>query len=169
MKKLLVAVALLSLFSFPVFAQDDAPAFEVFGGYSFINDYNAGETGHGFAAALEGNATNTFGIVGEFGFYDFDGGSVYSYMFGPRFGYRAEKFRPFAHILFGGVTLSPDEESANENYFSMAFGGGIDINISDRFSIRPAQFDLLTFRYTEDDMSDWINNIRYSAGIVLKF
>jgi hypothetical protein len=169
MKKLLILLALFSLLNFPLFAQSDAPAFEVFGGYSMLNDYDADATGQGFAAALEGNVTNIFGITGEFGFYDFDGGSLYSYMGGPRVSYRTETFRPFAHFLLGGVTLNPDEDVDNEHYFSMTFGGGVDINISDQFSIRPAQFDILTFRFTDDEVPDWINNIRYSAGVVLKF
>lgn len=64
------------------------------------------------------------------------------------------RFRPFAHALFGVANQKVDVDSpqlstifgiadlhANETSFSMAFGGGIDIKLNNRISVRAAQID----------------------------
>jgi len=64
------------------------------------------------------------------------------------------RFRPFAHALFGVANQKVDVDSpqlstvfgitdlnANETSFAMAFGGGIDIKLNNRISIRAAQID----------------------------
>lgn len=129
MKKLLAAVALFSMFCLPAFA-GDAPAFEIFGGYSLIHageveEYDVcAQTLHGFIAAVEGNVHPNFGIVGEFGFYqNTDSGTetdeFYEYgweekyrhipfLFGPRVSYRGDNVRLFAHYLLGAVRSSVD-------------------------------------------------------------
>lgn len=169
MRKLLVALAVFSLFSLPAFAQD-TPAFELFGGYSLINlREGIDETGHGFALAAEGSVSDMFGIVGEFGFYDFDGARAYSFMGGPRVSARTETVRPFAHALFGGTRIAEDGGNFSSTYFSMAFGGGIDIVINEMFSIRPAQFDYMPIRFSEEGYAEYVSTIRYSAGAVLTF
>jgi opacity protein-like surface antigen len=167
MKKLLVVLALFSLLSIPAFAQDEAPAFEIFGGYTLAHSSDWDQTGNGFAAALTGNVNKTFGVTGEFGFYDFDGGKGYTYMAGPQIGYRAGAVRPFGEALFGGTTLKGDGDASSESHFSMSFGGGLDLALSDKISIRPAKLDLLTIRPPEG--GDWANFLRYSAGVVFKF
>ncbi|MBN2242361.1 MAG: outer membrane beta-barrel protein [Acidobacteria bacterium] len=84
MKKLLVAAALFSLFCLPALAAD-APAFEIFGGYSLIHTMDndkldlSSQTAQGFIAAVEGNVHPNFGIVGEFGFYQNTESGVESY------------------------------------------------------------------------------------------
>ena len=64
------------------------------------------------------------------------------------------RFKPFAHALFGVATQKVDLDSpqlgtvfglddfhVNETSFAMAFGGGVDIKINDRFDIRAGQID----------------------------
>ncbi|PYS70721.1 MAG: hypothetical protein DMF69_12630 [Acidobacteria bacterium] len=64
------------------------------------------------------------------------------------------KFKPFGHALFGVATQKVDIDSpqlpaifgisdfhVNETSFAMAFGGGIDIKINDRFDVRAIQLD----------------------------
>ena len=186
MKKLLVAVAVLSLFCIPALAQD-TPKVEVFGGYQYIRDTGGlfidGLSYHGFSAAVEGNVASFLGIVGEFGYFRHtesagDESATLSgmpFMFGPRVGYRGERFRVFGHYLLGGTRVSldttpsdPDAEGS-ETFFSQAIGGGIDLVLSDIISIRPAQFDYLSVRFTEGDMSRWENHFRYSGGVVFTF
>lgn len=162
MKKLLAVFAFLSLFSLPAFAQEN-PAFEIFGGYSLVHGDE--DTVHGFAIAGEGDVTDLFGIVGEFGFYDAEGSKAYTFMAGPRVGYRAESIRPFAHVLLGGAHFTTDSGNFSETHFSMAFGGGLDISVNESFSIRPAQFDIISVKW--ENM--WDNDLRYSAGVVLTF
>lgn len=64
------------------------------------------------------------------------------------------RFKPFAHALFGvavqkvdidspqlGPVFGIDDFHVNETSFAMAFGGGIDIKINDRFDVRAGQID----------------------------
>jgi opacity protein-like surface antigen len=64
------------------------------------------------------------------------------------------RFRPFAHALFGVANQKVDVDSpqlpalfgisdfhANETSFAMAFGGGVDIKVNKRFSVRAVQLD----------------------------
>jgi len=63
-------------------------------------------------------------------------------------------FKPFGHALFGVATNKLDVDSpqlpavfgvsdfhVNETSFAMAFGGGLDIKINDRFDVRAVQLD----------------------------
>jgi opacity protein-like surface antigen len=184
MKKLLVAIALLSLISLPALAQD-VPMFEAYGGYQFSR--HPGGEGydsyllHGFLAAGEVNVNSYFGIVGEFGYnrkswdeYN-DTESFITYLFGPRISYRAEQFRVFGHYLLGGSRYKDDYESDGANFtytdnnYTQAVGGGIDIVINDMLSVRPAQLDLVSIRWSDEDGSEWENQFRYSGGVVVKF
>jgi len=64
------------------------------------------------------------------------------------------RFKPFGHALFGVATQKLDVDSpqlpavfgisdfhVNETSFAMAFGGGLDIKLNDRFDIRAVQVD----------------------------
>jgi len=197
MKKLLVAMALFSLLCIPAVAQD-VPIFEVFGGYSLLhlneNDEldSSSMTHHGFIVAVEGNANANVGIVFESGFYqaterweefDLTGDCRWRHvpiLFGPRFGYRTEKFRVFGHYLLGKVFTSyidkDDEGTVWEEYcnsnFGHLIGGGIDITLSNSISIRPAQFDFIGVKVSEAEgdwrVNTWQKGFRYSAGVVIK-
>jgi opacity protein-like surface antigen len=63
-------------------------------------------------------------------------------------------FKPFGHALFGVAVQKVDVDSAqlpqlfgisdfhtNETSFSMAFGGGLDIKLNNRFDLRVVQID----------------------------
>jgi len=187
MKKLLVVIAVFSLFCIPALAQD-APKVEVFGGYQLVHDSGEnfdldGFSYHGFTGAVEGNLASFLGIVGEFGYFrhtESAGGesatlSGIPFLFGPRVGYRGGKFRVFGHYLLGATRYSLDttfedfDWDWSETYFTQAIGGGIDIVLTDIISIRPAQIDLLSVRISEGGMSDWSNYFRYSGGVVFTF
>ena len=62
-------------------------------------------------------------------------------------------------------------ESGSEylNNFGIAFGGGLDIVVNDTISIRPVQIDLLSSRFSIEEISIWESMVRYSGGIVFKF
>jgi opacity protein-like surface antigen len=64
------------------------------------------------------------------------------------------RFKPFGHALFGVAVQKVDVDSpnlpavfgisdfhTNETSFSMAFGGGLDIKLNDRFDLRVVQID----------------------------
>jgi hypothetical protein len=167
MQRVLVVIAICGfLCAMPLFAADDSKA-EIFGGYRLVHD--EGVTLNGFTGALEANVNKAVGIVGDFG-YTMKSGTPnnlneYTFMGGPRFSYRADKFRVFAHALVGDVTVSM---GSTKNNFGMAFGGGLDFSATDKISIRPVQFDLMTVRASAAGASSWGNQIRYSAGVVFK-
>jgi hypothetical protein len=192
MKKLLIAIAVLSLLSLPVFAQGEVPKLEVFGGYSLIHNTSNDAletdpmTSHGFAAAVEGNVHPNIGIVAQFGFYQHTENwqdseltidarmRTLPFLFGPRFGYRADKVRVFAHYLLGAVRTSYLEKENGtvwddwtETDFGQAIGGGVDVALSDSISVRPVQFDFITVKVSDQDT--WVKGIGYSAGLVFKF
>lgn len=181
MRSVVVVVALFTVLCVPLYAQD-TPAVQIFGGYQLIHDDDLGESAenlNGVMAEIEGNLTPVFGIVGNFGYGfdstdDFGGDTDFSQlnvMGGPRLSYRSDRFRVFGHALFGLIRSHVSQEvdgveilDASDNDFGMAFGGGLDISLSDTISIRPVQFDFLEQRLNDD----WNSQIRYSAGIVIK-
>jgi hypothetical protein len=175
----LFAIALWGLFCASLCAQE-YPAAEVYGGYQLL--YSEGMSLNGFTTAVEGNVSNYFGIVGEFGLgmktvsqYGIDVSlKEASFMGGPRFSYRADKARVFVHALFGGTRISGGSSVANVNVgvsttgFGMALGGGLDFAAGKSISIRPAQVDLIRIHQSVANVSGWENQLRYSAGIVFK-
>ncbi len=188
MKKLVFFAVLMMGFSIMAVAQD-VPAVEVFGGYSYLRVNPPSDMEDADAVSMNGwdasvaiNGNRWLGFVADFGGY-YDSSSVdfgeesydqdvriHSIMFGPRFAIRQGKVTPFAHALFGYARLTSDvegEEVLHENDFAMAFGGGVDINVNDRIAVRPVQVDYLAVKYGLT--GDFLNNFRYSAGIVFKF
>jgi hypothetical protein len=161
-------------------AQDTAPAFDLFGGYSYFNTEDLAPgldlSGHGWEAAGTYYTNNWFGLTADFdGHYTNAFGvdvSDYNYLFGPTVAYRQSKFTPFGHLLLGGSRVSVDlgllgplGASATDNTFAMALGGGADWHLNERFSVRPVQLDYLMTRFGGNTQ----NNLRYSVGVVLRF
>lgn len=173
MRKFCFLTVLCGLFSMPLFAQE-YPSAEIYGGYQLVN--NNDTSFHGFAAEVEKNVDQNFGLVGEFSFSkkslesSIDSKQFY-FAGGPQISYRQDKFRVFGHVMFGAVhqTVSMDlpvlgSVDASENDFMMIYGGGLDIALNENVSVRPAQLDIISVHHT----GDWDGAFRYSAGIVFK-
>jgi hypothetical protein len=97
-----------------------------------------------------------------------------TYLFGPRFTYRrSRRLAPFAQALFGTAHAGANVfgTSNSRTKFATAFGGGIDWNVRDRFSIRPVQFDYVLTHFPEiaNGNNQTQNNLRVSTGIVFHF
>jgi opacity protein-like surface antigen len=217
----------------PVFAQQDTPRTEVFGGYSYLHIDTRGETGasldtlcnnispglcpagtfqthpnfNGWDAGVQINASPLFGfkadLSGNYGtpitlspqaqtFLSQLGitglppnARSYSYLFGPVVFKNVRRFRPFGHALFGGNTISTDLSHVSvlgfripglaltDTAFAMAFGGGLDVRLTDQISLRAGQADYL---FTKHDFSGGVsgnathqNNFRASVGVVFTF
>lgn len=143
---------------------------------------------HGVNAALTGFLSSWFGVTGDFSFNrkrdktNFTNGrdsidtDVYYFMGGPTIKARnASRFEPFGRVLAGGahtrfdvssrrdvtggtVTNSFDTSSTD---FAMAVGGGLDIRLGDRFSIRAFQVD-----YAPVFLRDRTINVLGGAGAI---
>ena len=102
------------------------------------------------------------------------------------------RFKPFGHALFGVAVQKVDVDSpqlpavfgvndfhVNETSFAMAFGGGIDIKINDRFDARVLQADWNIIRRGDQQIQGVTpgqtivlpgrrqDNLRLSFGIVI--
>jgi opacity protein-like surface antigen len=159
MKKLLIIAFSVVALVLPVAAQNKFSRAEIFGGYQFTH-LEPSLDANGWSAAVSGNLSQWFGLTADFSGAYKDGGHIYTYMVGPTFSARTERVTAFAHALLGGAS------SGSDSAFSMAMGGGIDVNPGDHFSIRLIQADWLLFR--SGGFTDR-KNARVSAGIVLRF
>ncbi len=182
----IVGLALVSIFAGGARAQQASgltPQFEVSGAYSYVRA-NAANSGGSFnlnggSASFAYNFSDRVGIVADGGLYRFGGlpsgldSTMYTYLFGPRFTLRkVSHFTPFAQVLLGGGRLNASSGgvSAGENAFALAMGGGVDLPVSHRFSIRLIQADYLLTRFDGViGASATQNNVRVSAGIVFRF
>lgn len=184
--KLLVSwVAVLLFSAASAFAQETAPRFDVFAGYSYVQA-NPGVNGvdsfhlHGGSASLAYNYKSWLSGVADFGGYTNgnilgtgNSGTFSTYLFGPRLSYRHySKITPFGQVLFGvaHADASAFRTASTQNAFTMTAGGGVDYKVFDRFSIRPFQAEYLLTRFGEGTLGTRTqNNVRISTGFVVRF
>jgi hypothetical protein len=115
-------------------------------------------------------------------------GNMFTYLFGPVVRVPISKVTPFGELLFGGSNsnaygnqikgicngitciTSATNIGGTQHPFTMALGGGLDIKLSESFSIRPLEIDYILTRYTNPLTStNNQNSFRYSAGAVFHF
>ena len=140
------------------------------GGYSYA-EYNFNRV-LGLVAELGANYTGTAGKT-------LLGNTTFQYLFGPRFNWRMSRFTPYVQTLFGGERLSNgfNVNSATprlltaQNNFAAAFGGGVDVSVSNRFIVKPIQLEyLMTQASTGAGNLNFVqNNLGYSAGVAFRF
>jgi len=190
---LAIGLLLLSIPSFA--QEVNYPKAEVFGGFSISSaaisstDPVTGlttslrESFMGWQGSANLNVTHHLGIVGDFGGqYKTVAGipmNSYQFLFGPRIAFRGPRVTPFVHAMFGcvkegigsfsitdpitGLTISTP--SVSSTGLGMAMGGGLDVNLSDRFALRVPQFDWTPMHVG----GVWEKNvIRIGIGLVVK-
>jgi opacity protein-like surface antigen len=186
--KLRVVVSLLSFVSlFGVAAQaQERKTIDVFAGYSYVraNPATSGADGfslNGGSASVAYNFNNWLSGVADFGGYTNSnilssgtGGTLSTYLFGPRVSYHHYgRVTPFGEVLFGVAHTGANVlvTANSQNAFAMTVGGGIDYRLNSRFSIRPAKVDYLLTRFNEFGNTNRLtqNNLRVSTGIVFRF
>ena len=90
---------------------------------------------------------------------------IYSIFYGPRFAYRKSSVVLFAHALVGGthtgVSVEPTGPHASDFTLAVAFGGGLDLNLTKTAAIRVLQADYLR----TDALGINQNNYRLSTGV----
>jgi hypothetical protein len=196
MRKIKVWIsASICLVLLPVTAlAQEAPRVEVFGGYQLVDSYgDQGETGstsfvlNGWNASLSGYYNRYFGLTLDFAgsyatptvvfppvgsiavsthLYTFTGGPVIRIA-------NPSRYQPFIHALFGeahvlgsaSIARAGGSVSGSNNGFAVALGGGLDIKVAPLIAIRPVQVDFLQTHVGGSTE----NNVRYSAGVVLRF
>jgi hypothetical protein len=105
--------------------------------------------------------------------------TTFMYLFGPRFNWRHSRYTPYVQTLFGGARfsngLNPSATNpvlgTSQNNFAAAFGGGLDITVSNHLAVKPFQVDYLMTQFSPGSgyPSNVANNLRYSAGVVFRF
>jgi len=115
-------------------------------------------------------------------------GNMFTYQFGPVVRIPLSKVTPFGELLFGGsnsnaygnqikaicnsfaCTTVATNATGTQHPFTMMFGGGLDIKVTDLISVRPIEIDYVLTRYTNPLTStNNQNSFRYSAGVVFHF
>jgi hypothetical protein len=127
--------------------------------------------------------------------------TAFQYLFGPRLSRgRHKTIDPYIHILFGGQNASTSiaagsilvvnplanasrlrngRYETSTNNFAMSTGGGLDIKVSNMFTVRPIQLDYYLTRLEAIDVTQPVgttnprarnqNNLQYAAGVSFNF
>jgi opacity protein-like surface antigen len=176
MKKFLLVALLMLSFSMIAVAQG-VPLAEIYGGYSYlrcgvdVKDFECKL--HGWDASLAINGNKWLGLVVDFGgnygtVEDTTEIHAHSFLLGPKVSIRKGRVAPFLQgmIGFANVRIGEGSSKSQTNDFAMAFGGGLDISVNDKVAIRP--FQLEYFGIKEPLTGEITDNIRVSAGVVVK-
>jgi len=189
MKKF-VLFAIVALFSVSLMAQDSKV--DIFGGYQYLHSGNI--TVDGTSQAGSSQNFNGWDIAPAYKFNHFVGvqadiaggyGSVsglsnhiYTYTGGPVVTLGLPFLQPFAHVLFGGAHLNSGASgvSVSTNGYTVMAGGGVDAKLNRLLAIRVAQVDWVYYHFSGYNAASVTtpsfsasNNVRISAGIVLRF
>jgi hypothetical protein len=189
-------VGFILLAGLPLWAQEEYPKVEVFGGYSYANidrilSFSRGrENGHGWGASVSGNFHKNFGVTADFaGHYGdlfrtraFDSdisvsGRAHEFLFGPRVTLRRKSVTAFAHALFGAVRASVPSFTRSTPTGTFGFVGGSETAFAMGFG---GGLDVnlgkhFAVRAAQVDYipvhlsPGWLHNVRIQTGIVFKF
>ncbi|MHB8754992.1 MAG: outer membrane beta-barrel protein [Candidatus Acidiferrales bacterium] len=154
--------------------------FEVFGGYQyehFNNEFTA-LNGSGWNASVAYHFAPWIGAKADFsGVYATDRSATtpapvrnYTYTFGPVFSPpNLGALRPFGEALFGRFRQSlGDGYNLSFSSFALLAGGGLDMKIHENVALRLGEIDYL-YMHSTTIHPVGKNNLRFSAGIVLRF
>jgi Outer membrane protein beta-barrel domain len=168
---------------------------DLFAGYSYVRANPGGRTlpsfnMNGGEATFAYNANSWLSGVADFAGYQTGRltstaapgttgykGNMYTYLFGPRFSYRhAGRFTPYGQTLFGVAhALNGTYLLGKQTDFAMTLGGGLDVRLSSRISLRPVQADYLLTHFAAFEATQLSepkltqNNVRLSSGVVFHF
>jgi len=153
---------------------ESEPVVEVFAGYSYLRE--EGENLHGWTGTLIFNVNHWFAIAadfdGHYGSFTDEFGKVrvraHGYTFGPHVAlHNHTRITPFAFALFGGAHESVKFEDVTEsaNGFAANLGGGLDVHVNERVSVRLIQVDAAYTRFSGHGTT----SPRISTGLVFNF
>lgn len=153
------------------------PAVEVFGGYSHLR-FESQPLGFSDQLNLDGwnvelslpDLYEGLGVAADVSGHYTGEMEEYNFMIGPQYVYRWKSLRPFGHALFGKARdriRNPGSTDLGPSSLgkAIALGGGLDLQLNQRFLVRAVQADYLTtsvFGGTQ-------HNLRLSTGLIFRF
>lgn len=150
-----------------------SPKLSVYGGFSGYkpggktSGIDLGRT-RGWNSGAEVQFTPRYSFFADYGHYSNSAtGTTQTYLFGPRFTFHAKALAPFAQVMVGFQRIGARNQPTY-TAFSEAFGGGLDLAIAHRFSLRLFQADFIyaaDHEKTKLDLNQFYG-ARVSAGIV---
>jgi hypothetical protein len=175
------AALLFAVSCFSLFASGQSffkkPEVNVFAGYSLLR-FDSQPLGYSKTLNLNGgdleislpNLYQGFGIAVDFSGHSSSQAEQFNFLIGPQYRFEVKGLRPFVHGLVGKtrtrlLQLGTSQAEPSTLGYSVALGGGLDIPLGDRFSIRPIQADYLVTSAFGSNRHD----VRYSTGIVVRF
>jgi Outer membrane protein beta-barrel domain len=155
----------------PAVAAVPAPGTDLSGGYSYTHAGEANLHGWGLSAshAIRGSLRLLADVSGHYGSFAGADLSQLGLLAGVRYGWGTGRFRPFADVLLGGVRTSVSvgagEAAVSEadTDWGVAFGGGADYGLSDRWALR----GLFHLRLLKGEGA-WDSDPRLSIGVAYR-
>jgi outer membrane immunogenic protein len=180
------------LTALPLALAQEGPKFDIFLGYSYMHtdlrERCCTSKGlHGGSVSIAYNINSMIGIVVDFGGYkelDSTRGTLISFMLGPRISFPGNsRLEPYVQVLLGGTKIKGTVGGGDietDGAFSLAAGGGVDINLTKHISLRSLQAEYLYspyreymeggFQYTGNFARPLRrNHLRISSGINFRF
>jgi opacity protein-like surface antigen len=199
MRNSLILAGLLLFAAGSALAQDEFPKVETSPAFMYIRTVPPGSAQSvncaGGGGTIAYNFTKALGFAADmggckiFGFLPQNSsvgnkltGNEFTFLFGPRITLRSSSpFQPFFELNFGGIraSISCNDNTAcsgtsfAKSAFAMTVGGGFDIKLSRRFSLRPVQAEYLYSRFGNDcplavcSNNNNQNSFRLKSGIVM--
>lgn len=153
------------------------PAIDVFGGYSYLR-FDSKTLGFANQLNLNGgnievalpNLYEGLGAVIDVSGHSTTEMEEFNFMIGPQYTYEWKGIRFYGHGLFGKARdrlRQPGTTQLEPSHLgkAVAFGGGVDLPLKGRFSVRPIQADYLI----TSEFGSTQHNLRLSTGLVCRF
>jgi outer membrane protein OmpA-like peptidoglycan-associated protein len=147
----------------------DEPKVEVFGGYSWyrsgstVNSVSVPNFSAGWASQFIFNRRQQpTGIVVEVDGHYNDFGDAHALAFGPRVQMHVRQYMPFVESLIG-VQHTSAKNSSSQTSGEYIIGGGFDMTVNPRFSVRPLQIDYVGTSFGSGAAA---NGLRVQGGVV---
>jgi outer membrane protein OmpA-like peptidoglycan-associated protein len=169
-------------------SSESYPKGEIFGGYSFVrfsakNPINGSANEHGVSGSIAGNVNRWLGLVADVGYERVKdlppsaSANMTTFLFGPRFSKRGDRWTPFVQTLFGAAHVHSTNSapggpsffnsSFRQNGFAAALGGGLDLTVTKHVAWRLGQGEYLLTKF-HDGVDNIQHNVRLSTGLVIR-
>lgn len=194
LRGIFLALSAAVLISSTVMAQEEAtPKVELFVGYQWLHPgatvpspfhppnapigQKMGDIPQGGGASFTYNFTPHWGLEADYGGNENDNGSEHTASLGPRFAWRNEGVTFFAHTLLGYNRLTVPQVSTS-NGIGAILGGGMDLNIWRRLSLRLFEADYVWAHHNFSDevgpafpdlRRPTLEGVRLRTGLVFNF